>query len=60
MKKNKNYARGLWRSWNEEWFRRFGYSFTGFIINGLSGDITTEAEEIYTPFSGNGIVDQVR
>jgi hypothetical protein len=48
----------VWQAHCEGYYRRFGLRFTGFLINGLSGVITAEAERLYIPFSVDGVVNQ--
>jgi hypothetical protein len=43
-------------SWNENLFKRFNLSFTGFVINGDAGILTADDESIYDSFSPAGIV----
>ncbi|GAB4313763.1 MAG: hypothetical protein Kow0059_05110 [Candidatus Sumerlaeia bacterium] len=51
-------AADAWRRHCTGWYQRFDINFTGFLIQGLSGTITPEAERLYLPFSINGVVVQ--
>jgi hypothetical protein len=48
----------LWGNRCQAYYGRFNITFTGFIIQGSSGPITTTAEELYVPFSPDGMVLQ--
>jgi hypothetical protein len=47
-----------WAAQCARYYRRFGMSFTGFLINGRAGVITPAAERMYEPFSPDGIANQ--
>ena len=36
-----------WARWNKDWYTRFDYSFTGFIIQGDAGMMSSVAEDMY-------------
>lgn len=40
------------------YYRRFDYDFTGFLINGLAGELTPESVVMYHSFSVGGVVCQ--
>lgn len=48
-----------WIKHNINYFRRFNYSITGFIINAFSGELTDESNKMYTSFSGDGVMTQM-
>lgn len=48
---------GPWRAWNSKYYRQFGLSFTGFLINGVAPE-TRAVEKLYGSFSFNGITEQ--
>lgn len=45
----------LWVDFNERYYRRFGYSITGFVINGFHGDMPLRIQEAYARFSPVGV-----
>lgn len=47
-----------WQSHCRRYYQRFGYTVTGFLINGRAGLISAEAERMYLPFSPDGVVNQ--
>lgn len=47
-----------WQNHNKPFYQRFNYNMTGFLLNGLAGPLTAEAERMYLPFSGEGVVSQ--
>lgn len=48
-----------WVEHCKPYYRRLGYSITGFIINGLAGELTDESNAIYGSFSGDGMMTQL-
>eukprot|EP01106_Pelomyxa_sp_JSP_P001309 TRINITY_DN1196_c0_g1_i1.p1 TRINITY_DN1196_c0_g1~~TRINITY_DN1196_c0_g1_i1.p1 ORF type:complete len:301 (-),score=69.66 TRINITY_DN1196_c0_g1_i1:83-985(-) len=48
----------LWQNHNYPYYRKFSITFTGFLINGFSGLLTTDAERMYIPFSWDGFFEQ--
>lgn len=48
-----------WVKHNTPYYRTLNYSITGFLINGFCGRLTRESNEIYLPFSGDGIMTQL-
>lgn len=50
-------AGDAWTRWNYPWYRQFGLTFTGFLINGVPPE-TREAEHPYAGFSYNGVTEQ--
>jgi hypothetical protein len=51
-------ATDLWIQHNQHWFGKFDLTFTGFLINGASGPMTTEAELMNNAFSPHGGTEQ--
>jgi hypothetical protein len=51
-------ARDLWVAHNKKWYSKFDLTFTGFLINGASGGMTTEAELMNNEFSPHGSTEQ--
>ena len=49
-------AAPVWRNWNIPLYQKFNMTFTGFVIQGRSGQMTEAAEDMYTHFSPDGIV----
>ncbi|MGI8907548.1 MAG: hypothetical protein ACR2IE_13780 [Candidatus Sumerlaeaceae bacterium] len=47
-----------WQRHCRDYFQNFGMSFTGFVINGSAGPITSAAEQLYESFSADGIIPQ--
>ena len=45
----------LWVTHNQNWYTRFDYSITGFVINGFHGDMPLRLQEAYTKFSPDGV-----
>ncbi len=48
-------ALGLWVEHNQAWYQRFGYSITGFAINGFHGKMPQPVQEAYAKFSPDGV-----
>ncbi len=48
-------ALNLWVEHNKHYYQKFDYSITGFIINGLHGNMPVEAQEAYAKFSPDGV-----
>lgn len=48
-----------WIEHNKDYYRRFNYSITGFLINGFCGALTEESNRMFLPFSGDGIMTQL-
>lgn len=45
----------LWVAHNQNWYARFDYTITGFVINGFHGDMPLRLQEAYTKFSPDGV-----
>jgi hypothetical protein len=48
----------IWQRHCARWYERFGVTFTGFLINGLSGKLSEDDIAPYVPFSQDGVVNQ--
>jgi len=48
----------LWIDYSTPYYKQFDISFTGFVINGAAGNLTNEAENLYTSFSPDGMVEE--
>lgn len=48
-------ALDLWVAHNQEYYARFDYSITGFVINGFHGDMPLNVQEAYAKFSPRGV-----
>ena len=51
-------AAKAWIEHSIPYFNRLNYSITGFLINGFCGEMTDEANRMYTSFSGDGVMTQ--
>ena len=49
----------LWATHNQDWFERFDYSITGFIISGTHGNLPLRVQEVYASFSPDGVGTQL-
>jgi len=52
-------ADALWQSHCRYYYQKFGYNFTGFLINGRAGTITPNSVRMFLPFSRGGVVQQM-
>ena len=52
-------AAEAWIEHNIRYFNRLNYSITGFLINGFCGELTDEANRMYTRFSADGVMTQM-
>ena len=52
-------AEKAWQQHNAALYQRFDERFTGFLLNGNAGKLTPEGEQMYQPFSGRGVVDEL-
>ena len=48
----------MWAEWCTSQYSRFDMTFTGFLINGAAGGMSAEAQNLYVPFSWDGMTDQ--
>jgi hypothetical protein len=48
-------ALDLWVAHNQQYYARFDYSITGFVINGFHGDMPLNVQEAYAKFSPRGV-----
>jgi hypothetical protein len=48
-------ALDVWVDHNRTWYERFGYSITGFAINGFHGKMPLRVQEAYAKFSPDGV-----
>lgn len=47
-------ADAAWRAYATPWYQKFDVTFSGFLINGSSGRMTTDAHLLYRWFSWDG------
>jgi hypothetical protein len=52
-------AAQAWQQHNGALYQRFDQRFTGFLLQGDAGHMTREGEDMYQPFSGRGVVDEL-
>ncbi|QJD84887.1 NBR1-Ig-like domain-containing protein [Cohnella herbarum] len=45
----------VWTEWNEQLYKRSGYTMSGFVLNGNAGALTPAIEQQFSKFSGDGI-----
>jgi len=48
-------ALDLWVAHNQRYYERFGYTITGFVINGFHGKMPRRIQEAYARFSSDGV-----
>ncbi|GEM_PF-1177584 len=46
----------IWRQWNELLYSRAGYTMSGFVLNGNGGALGNATEQLYSSFSGDGLI----
>ncbi|MCD9025792.1 malectin domain-containing carbohydrate-binding protein [Cohnella silvisoli] len=45
----------VWTEWNEQLYKRTGYTMSGFVLNGNAGALSSTVEQQYSKFSADGM-----